>query len=92
MNWISTRDRLPREGDRCWIYGSYDIDCSEKFVFDGYFKTDCRRFNGGKVTNLLDHEYDMLGWEYDPDHGDRVLINSISHWMPYFTPKPPEGI
>ena len=82
--WISVKERLPKPGEYCWLYGSCeDVEPPEKFVFEGAFDLESQDFRDGKLKI-------GPGWIYDFDGSDYVMTDQVSHWMPYYTPKPPE--
>lgn len=80
--WIKSSERLPEQREHCWIYG-FRGTSRDKFVFDGYFDKASTDLIGGKLIQ-------GPGWEYDTEMSDYIMGDQISHWMPYFTPNPPE--
>jgi len=81
MEWISVKDRLPEQDEYCWIYG-FLHDVNVRFVFEGCFDT--------KSYDLRHYPCKGPGWEYDTGRSNYVMLDQISHWMPYFIPEPPK--
>lgn len=82
MNWVSVKERLPMEGQHCWIFGKYEMESIGDFVFDGFYHRECPYYINGKILRIA-------GWEYNTEMSNYALIDFVSHWMPYFTPSPP---
>lgn len=83
--WIKTTERLPEEKEYCWLYGKSDEDLSEtsvRYVFEGRFDSRSYEIRGCKFLS-------GPGWELDGNRSDYVLTDRVSHWMPYYTPEPP---
>lgn len=84
MEWILCSVDLPFHGDYCWIYGWVnDEQKHDPFVFEGRFDLQSYDFRGAKLIK-------GSGWEYDTEHFCYVMLDQITHWMPYFTPEPPK--
>lgn len=83
MKWISVKDRLPEQQQYCWIYGKIYDDNSEPFVFDGFFDQKSHDYRGRKLSL-------GPGWEYDRDRSNYVMLDQVTHWMPYYPPEPPK--
>lgn len=84
--WISLTKELPGLEDPCWLYGSFlYVFWKEEVSYTAIEKN--KVFMGYRAKN---HEDTSLVWlAQDPKHGI-LVIEEISHWMPYFTPSPPD--
>lgn len=78
--WIKTSDELPENFTRCWIYAQAEDE--EYEVIQADFQKE------GLVGSMIYPKYAPC-WFYDDDR-DSVEVPQVSHWMPYFTPAPPE--
>jgi len=74
---------LPNEDQHCWVFGTFDKECTEKWVFEGIFSMRCLCYNGQKMMQLP-------GWYLEEAETFYALLPTVTHWMPYYTPEPPE--
>jgi Protein of unknown function (DUF551) len=77
--WIKTSDKLPEQRQNCWIYAKFE---EGSYVMEGYFDLKSHDFRGPQLKV-------GPGWEYDTDRSDYVMLDQVSHWMPFYTPMPP---
>lgn len=77
MDWISTKDRLPKEGDGILLF----ID---KEVYVGY------RIDGEKHWHIPNLNWVTIstGHCFECGNADEISDDKVTHWMPL--PKPPE--
>ena len=78
MSWIKIEEALPGERDYCWIYDR------EGDVYDGQFYSNCPDF----AANVFPLRR-APGFEIDSEMSVFIMVEEVSHWMPYFTPEPP---
>jgi hypothetical protein len=83
MEWISVKDCLPRESQTCWVYGFLDDEGPSRYVFKATFSFYIVGRDG------IERPY-LPRWIYDEELGGMLELSQTSHWMPYYTPEPPE--
>lgn len=82
MQWINVKNQLPTQREYCWIFG-YIHNADDKFVFEGYFDNESIDFSSFPLKK-------GPGWQYNAERSNYVMLDQITHWMPYFTPEPPK--
>lgn len=82
MEWVKCSERLPEYDHRYWI-----VD-KERIIDCGWFERKIRRlvWNAEKLQFVETIE---PGWRLDEEYNNYSFLDTITHWMPYFTPELP---
>lgn len=79
--WIKCSEQLPKEDDLCWINTSEGVG-------EGTFEKNCNRYRlNEKKTDFIKTIED--GFRLDPEYIAYAYLDVVTHWMPYYTPEPP---
>lgn len=77
MTWISVKDRLPEEEQRCWFY------IPGEPVNEGYYDPE-------GVYIMFEKRY-VPGFRTRQYHLEAYL-EVVTHWMPFYAPEPPNEV
>jgi Protein of unknown function (DUF551) len=75
--WNKISDVLPKNYQDCWVF------TVSKDILDGHFDEHT------PIFSTIDVKY-MPGFTVYEETGCTLPLTEITHWMPYYTPEPPE--